>query len=613
MKLICDQCGAKYSIADEKVRGKVFKIRCKKCQNVIVVRGTDQAAEAAGSAPAAEGAASPSAGADPEPVWYVVIGREQVGPLTDLDLEGKLSSGEVSGDSFVWQEGFSDWVQLSTVDRFQAAVAATASQAEAPAAEDTVLTHQPTDDIDEPTQAIAAFDLPGTEEPAAPAADLFGAQASTDDDEATSIVAGPAMAAAIDAGMSAPEVSASVAPAAAADAAATATMDDGLYDAPFSGFGGADPDPGAGPLAAPPPDSPQMVGARSENSVLFSLQNLQSLAVGEESSGAAPPSTSSVSDASGLIDVRALAEQAGVDPGLDDIAGDGAPAFPAAPAAPVMIPMVRRRSNTGLIVGGILGAALIITGGVVGGLYLLKGKKGDPGSKGTAVAKATASKAGKSESKPAEKADDEEAKTDDKEDEGEEKVAVASASKAKKKKKKGRGKAASRSKSAAATSREPAKSASAPKQPKPRAAPTRRAPAAKSGGSSSIDSLLDNLGSSKKKSSSSKRAKAPTKKAAPAAGGGSSKLSRSQIQGVVRKNGGKIKSCNQRQPEPKLTGTVKVSFTIQPNGRVKGASIKTPKFAKAAVGRCVLSAVSSFRFPSHSGAPMKINYPFILR
>ncbi len=39
MKIVCDSCGTKYSIADDKVRGKVFKIRCKKCSHIIVVRG----------------------------------------------------------------------------------------------------------------------------------------------------------------------------------------------------------------------------------------------------------------------------------------------------------------------------------------------------------------------------------------------------------------------------------------------------------------------------------------------------------------------------------------------------------------------------------------------
>ena len=47
MKIVCDSCGTKYSIADEKVRGKVFKIRCKKCSHIIVVRGTNEAAAAA--------------------------------------------------------------------------------------------------------------------------------------------------------------------------------------------------------------------------------------------------------------------------------------------------------------------------------------------------------------------------------------------------------------------------------------------------------------------------------------------------------------------------------------------------------------------------------------
>ena len=39
MKIVCGSCQAKYSIADEKVAGKVFKIRCKRCSEVIVVRG----------------------------------------------------------------------------------------------------------------------------------------------------------------------------------------------------------------------------------------------------------------------------------------------------------------------------------------------------------------------------------------------------------------------------------------------------------------------------------------------------------------------------------------------------------------------------------------------
>ena len=46
MKIVCQSCSAKYSIADDKVQGKkVFKIKCKKCGEDILVRGSDAGAE----------------------------------------------------------------------------------------------------------------------------------------------------------------------------------------------------------------------------------------------------------------------------------------------------------------------------------------------------------------------------------------------------------------------------------------------------------------------------------------------------------------------------------------------------------------------------------------
>src|SRR5579884_3856558 len=98
MKIVCDNCATKYSIADEKVRGKVFKIRCKKCSHIIVVRGgTDGNVEASRDAgPAAEpgfpgeeaaprgtpGGGEPTSG---DAVWHLVIDREQVGPMTPAE------------------------------------------------------------------------------------------------------------------------------------------------------------------------------------------------------------------------------------------------------------------------------------------------------------------------------------------------------------------------------------------------------------------------------------------------------------------------------------------------------------------------------------------------
>ena len=61
MKIECDKCGAKYSIADDKVRGKTFKIRCKKCSNVIIVRDKAGGAEEGGDARTSRAGTSRSA------------------------------------------------------------------------------------------------------------------------------------------------------------------------------------------------------------------------------------------------------------------------------------------------------------------------------------------------------------------------------------------------------------------------------------------------------------------------------------------------------------------------------------------------------------------------
>ena len=104
MKIECDKCGAKYSIADDKVRGKTFKIRCKKCSNVIIVR------DKAGGGDAAESEAPSD-----EPGWHLAIGGETVGPLTEQEVREKHAAGEIDRETSVWQEGFEDWLPLGDV------------------------------------------------------------------------------------------------------------------------------------------------------------------------------------------------------------------------------------------------------------------------------------------------------------------------------------------------------------------------------------------------------------------------------------------------------------------------------------------------------------------
>ena len=47
MRFSCSRCDAQYTISDEKVRGKVIKVRCKRCNHLLVIRDRHQARPAA--------------------------------------------------------------------------------------------------------------------------------------------------------------------------------------------------------------------------------------------------------------------------------------------------------------------------------------------------------------------------------------------------------------------------------------------------------------------------------------------------------------------------------------------------------------------------------------
>ncbi len=269
MKIVCDACQAKYSISDDKVQGKVFKIRCKKCSNVIVVRGGAGAAEAP-SAQADresgsdkdtrvydyghEASAHPAAAEDA--IWHLVIQQEQVGPMTAGDVQHRLGSGEIDAETFAWREGFADWTPLSQIDVF--ATLFSAGGAPAPQS-------------GEAAAAVGAM-FSGLDEPAA-------APIGKSDD-----LFAPAPAAAAPADDDGSDLFAPTPAAAAASAAAH-----------------------------------KLRGERNENSVLFSLNNLAQLASDRPMSSpssspplsggavSSTPSAGAGSEGSGLIDIRSMA------------------------------------------------------------------------------------------------------------------------------------------------------------------------------------------------------------------------------------------------------------------------------------------------------------------
>lgn len=152
MQFFCDQCKTKYSIADEKVAGKILKLRCKRCDSIIVLKDP-RTAQPAAEAPSSRGQqllrdafkksfsedlasapdVFPSAAQEgpaeehtqiarlpvfdslsPPEEWYLSDSRGQFGPMDFAELVARIKRGEPDHDAVIWRDGFDDW---KTIDR----------------------------------------------------------------------------------------------------------------------------------------------------------------------------------------------------------------------------------------------------------------------------------------------------------------------------------------------------------------------------------------------------------------------------------------------------------------------------------------------------------------
>ncbi len=266
MKIVCDACQAKYSISDDKVQGKVFKIRCKKCSNIIVVRGGGGAAAEAAPEPKVdketrvydygyEGGDGAPAG--DESVWHVVINQDQVGPMTAAEIQQRFAANEIDAETYIWREGFSDWLPISQVDTFAAFVASGSTTSAAPGGRDAV-------------------------------ASMFGG-GGVDDTGTMRSDPGDLFASA------------------SAQSRQAADHDDDGGDL----FGNRPAAGSAQASAGGEPKDSKLRGERNENSVLFSLGNLAQLASNAPAAVTSTPSGHATGAAggegSGLIDIRSMA------------------------------------------------------------------------------------------------------------------------------------------------------------------------------------------------------------------------------------------------------------------------------------------------------------------
>ena len=184
MKFLCDNCKAKYQIADEKVAGKTVRMKCRKCGHQIEVRAAVTETSVSTSLPGAPGSEAPrpatrgsksslatslsaakpralvgthtqnlgsSGGAlagafqrtvqeGPQTVpfpnqptnnpvelsvtdeWYVAINGVPVGPVRISELRRKAASGAVTEESLCWQEGLEEWRPVRSIPELAAIV-----------------------------------------------------------------------------------------------------------------------------------------------------------------------------------------------------------------------------------------------------------------------------------------------------------------------------------------------------------------------------------------------------------------------------------------------------------------------------------------------------------
>lgn len=156
MKITCQACQSKYTIADDKIQGKVAKIRCRKCGATVLVDAST------GAAP--NGSAPPS-GAAPG-AWLVNVAEGDERSMQLQEVIDAYNTGVITSETYLWKEGMADWQALSDVPEIVDALAPVGGAAKT---------------------AAAPFDRAARREPAR-GADMFG-HGQAEEEVATSVPA----------------------------------------------------------------------------------------------------------------------------------------------------------------------------------------------------------------------------------------------------------------------------------------------------------------------------------------------------------------------------------------------------------------------------------------
>jgi predicted Zn finger-like uncharacterized protein len=315
MKIQCQSCQAKYTIADEKVLGKVVKIRCKKCSSTIVINGNEHQQAEDGADTHVFDYASQS-----NEQWTVNVADGDQRTMTIAEIASEYRTGVVNDETYCWKDGMTDWLPVREIDQIYGAI----KLGGAAAREEIVAQSVP------PPQAAPLFATPTAGLGDSPFAPSTPAHTNGNGNGAGALFGGGGgVAVAVE----------QHAPAAARRAGGRAQGADLFGNVEKAG--GEDDVMTSAAGAAGPGTEEKLTGQRNENSVLFSLSALT-----ETKEAPSPNRTTASADGSGLIDIRALS--ANMDDGekkkdtgarVDDIMNlSGGGAFGAALAAPILAP-----------------------------------------------------------------------------------------------------------------------------------------------------------------------------------------------------------------------------------------------------------------------------------
>ncbi len=119
MKISCQSCQAKYTIADEKVLGKVVKIRCKKCSATIVINGNESSAKADDNA---ETHVFDYTAQGSNEQWTVNVADGDQRSLTLGEIVREYRAGVVTDETYCWKDGMPDWLPLREIEALHRAV-----------------------------------------------------------------------------------------------------------------------------------------------------------------------------------------------------------------------------------------------------------------------------------------------------------------------------------------------------------------------------------------------------------------------------------------------------------------------------------------------------------